>query len=117
MVEYIRFGEIPKDEKSINWWKVSLDDQADFSWELERYGYEEAVKCISKKCFENGVSVFEIGEDGNPILKNENLEKAYNSYTKDGRKAYIVTGNKVGNGADEEPVIKNVKILKEYNYK
>lgn len=115
MKKYLRFGEIPACEKSINWWKVSLDEQADFSWSLENFGYDDAIRQIKDldSVLEDGVSVFELDDDEHPVLKNENLKKLYNSYIKQGRKAYIVSGEVVGYGADDEPLIVNIEILGE----
>lgn len=117
MKRYLRFGEIPKNEKSINWWKVSLDEQSDFTWALENYGYEDALKQIKNidKVLEAGVSVFELNENGQPVLKNKKLENLYTSYLKECRKSYIVSGEVVGYGADDEPLIANVEIIEQFD--
>lgn len=46
MEKYLRLGEIPTNEKSINWYKVKLDQQRDFSWALEHYGIDDAYNMI-----------------------------------------------------------------------
>lgn len=114
---YIRLGEIPEDEKSINWYKVSLADQRDFSWAFENYGYTAALREITnlEEAQEIGVSVFEATEEGEPIFRNKQQEDSFRSYTKEGRKAYIVAGDVVGYGADSEPLIKNIRIIEEVN--
>lgn len=112
--KYLRFGEIPPNEKSINWWKVSLDEQAAFSWAYENYGYEDAIRHIENPdgVFELGVAVFELDENNEPILTNDNLKKLFNSL-KGERKAYIVSGDEVGRGADDEPLLRNIQIIEE----
>lgn len=115
MKKYLRFGEIPANEKSINWWKVSFDDQSDFSWALENFGYSEAIRMIKNldDVLESGVSVFELDENEQPVLENDSMKKLYNSYIKQERKSYIVSGEVVGYGAENEPLIVDVKILEE----
>ena len=110
---FLRIGEIPENEMSINWMKVKLDDQRDFDWALKPYGYDEAVKFIRNldDVLEKGVSVFEIDECNNPILSNEKLRKSYES-RKD-RKMYLVNCDVVGIGQDGEPLLRNATIVKE----
>lgn len=113
---YLRFGEIPENEQSINWWKVRLSDQEAFSWAYKAYGYEEALNCIRNldEALEDGVSAFEIDENGNPVLGNDALKATYESYlSRKDRKVYLVDGDEIGKGADNEPLLKNVRILKE----
>lgn len=113
---YLRFGEIPENEQSINWWKVRLADQEDFSWTYREYGYEYALDCIRNldEALEDGVSVFELDENGTPVLENDALRTTYESYlSRKDRKAYIVDGDEVGKGADNEPLLKNVRIIEE----
>lgn len=113
-MRYLRFGEIPENEKSINWYKVSLDDQRDFSWALENYGYKDALRQIRNldEVMEKGVSVFELNENNQPVLNTESLKNTYNSYN-DSRKMYIVVGDEIGRGVDGEPLIVNIKVLEE----
>jgi hypothetical protein len=85
MTKFIRFGEIPENEQSIN----------HFSNENEA-----------------GVSVFEMTEDGMPALKNFQLVTSL-AHRLD-IPAYIVTGKVVGTGNDGEPLLNNVKIISEY---
>lgn len=106
----IRFGEIPENEKSINWLKISLSDREYLS-ELAKIDinqlYEEAENL---NCLEDGVSVFELSESG-IVLDNFQLLKDFASrYTE---KYYIVSGDKVGTGNDGEPLLKNITILKD----
>lgn len=91
MKTYIRYGEIPPDDKS----KIH-------NREGEIAG-EEA-----------GVSVFEYIE-GRGIVVPDN-EIARNNFSMLSSKFwvnhYLVTGDEVGVGSDSEPLITNVKILK-----
>ena len=95
---FIRFGEIPKDEQS------SI-----------RYRSYYRGK-------EPGVSVYDcvIWGDGVPqiVLPIPFLEGALNTLTwlliyNNDRPVYLVTGDVVGHGHDNEPLIKNVKIVKD----
>lgn len=98
MKVFIRFGEIPKDEQS--------------SIHYRSY-------CCGK---EPGVSVYDcvIWGDGVPqiVIPTPFLEGALNTltwlliYNKD-KPVYLVTGDVVGHGHDNEPLIKNVKIVKD----
>lgn len=98
MKVFIRFGEIPEDEQS-------------------------SIRYRSFYCGkEPGVSVYDcvIWGDGVPqiVLPIPFLEGALNTltwlliYNKD-RPVYLVTGDVVGHGHDNEPLIKNVKIVKD----
>lgn len=105
---YIRFGEIPKDERS----KKGNGCVGD--------GYE----CIG---YENGVSVWNaiLLDDGYhlvaPINGNSCTHGDFSSMAfpddccgcNPNKKIYVVSGDEVGKGADNEPLIRNVKIIKE----
>lgn len=108
---YIRFGEIPKNEKS----KIGNGIIGD--------GY----KCIG---YEEGVSVWNAIKlsDGYhlvaPLHANSCTHGDFSSsaFPDDccgcdkNTKIFVVTGNEVGKGADNEPLLKNIKILKELPY-
>ena len=98
MKVFIRFGDIPKDEQS-------------------------GIHYRSYYCGkEPGVSVYDclIWGDGVPqiVLPTPYLEGALNTstdlliYDKD-RPVYLVTGDVVGHGHDNEPLLKNVKIIRD----
>lgn len=112
---FLRFGEIPENERSINWMKVKFDDQRDFEWALESHSFEDALGMIRnlEDVLESGLSVFEIDQNYNPVLSNEKLQKSYNSRLGK-KKMYLVDGDVVGTGQDGEPLIRNVKIIKEF---
>lgn len=98
MTIYLRFGEIPDDEKSINYLKLSFRQM-----EILNYGeYPESAKEI-------GVSVFEIDKNRMPILNN--LQLCSSLASRLGAKAYIVTGDIIGTGNDGEPLLKNVQVI------
>lgn len=89
---YIRFGEIPADERS------------------SIYGGDAGV--IGNK---NGVSVFE-SMDGKIVLPLTISNAAINDlwwFRSQGRPVYEVEGDLVGVGACGEPVIRNVKVIRE----
>lgn len=111
MEKYLRFGKIPPSEKSINFIKLSLDDNSDFSYFLSLGLIDEAYACIPADCFEAGVSVFEIDENNNPILENESQKKDYNLRIKRGEIAFLVEGRRIGTGQSGEPLIINIKTL------
>ena len=109
-MQYIRFGEIPKDERS----KIGNGCVGD--------GYEVAGK-------EKGVSVWNC-----VVIDNEYClvaphptkytygdfcagafpDNCYGCCKTD--KIYVVTGDEVGKGADNEPVIRDVQIIEELPY-
>lgn len=94
---YIRFGDIPTNEKS----KI--------------YRGEEEIGS------EKGVSVYPafIDENGNVVCgltlptTKTTLCTQQHLLEYDNRPCYLVTGDCVGNGTDGEPLIVNVKIVKE----
>ena len=110
-MKYIRFGEIPKNEQSINFLKMTIDESESFSWALDALGADAAYsEYVPEKVLENGTSVFKIGKNGMPIL--ENLRQANSLALRIGKPAYIVSGDEVGTGNDGEPLVQNIKIEK-----
>ena len=100
MKKYIRFGEIPPNERSVNFIKMTLDQVDAFSWAIGAMSAEEAyAEYVPEKALEPGVSVFEMDEKGDPLLKNIGLVRSYCKRAED-EKAYIVTGDPVGTGHD-----------------
>ena len=111
MEKYLRFGEIPKNEKSINFMKLNFQQQEDFSYFRKNNDIEKALELIPGDAFEDGISVFEMDENGMPILNNLNLIKSFLSrFQKE--KAFEVSGAVAGFGIDNEPLLKNVEVLK-----
>ena len=110
MKKYLRFGEIPSGERSINFLKLRIQENKDFAWTKGNSGYGEAVSQVPEKAFEPGVSVFEMGVDGLPVLHN--MREARSLAGRIGCKIYQVSGDEVGRGNDGEPLIKNIKVDK-----
>lgn len=81
---FIRFGDIPKNEKSFNY----------------RDGFHE-----------NGVSVYNalFYPDGKYEILPENDIQVFGSISYSGRPAYRVWGDVVGTGSDGEPLLRNVR--------
>ena len=111
MKKYMRFGEIPPNERSVNFYSMSLDDNASFSFDIEHGDVDIAYEWVKEKDLEKGVSVFELDDNNNPITDNEELEKDLKHRIEKKFVCYIVTGDKVGIGCDGEPLIRNIKIL------
>ena len=99
---YIRFGDIPEDECSIKWDR-------------------ENHRCKTEK----GVSVYNctIYPDGSVGVVIDLPITAYTLHTfqslveYDDRPCYLVEGDCVGRGSDNEPLIKNVRIVKQIEYR
>lgn len=97
MKYYVRFGDIPDNEESDIW---------------------AGDEIIGK---EKGVSVYPayIDENYNIILgitfpiTRTTLYTLQQIIEYDTRPCYLVTGDVVGNGSDNEPLLKNVKLMKE----
>lgn len=105
---YIRFGEIPENEQS----------------KIGNGAIGEGYKCIG---YEIGVSVWDavLLDDGYhlvaPINGNSATYGDFSSYAfpddcygcRPDDKIYVVSGDEVGKGSDNEPLLKNVKIIKQ----
>lgn len=115
---YLRLGEIPENEQSINWMFMSFRQQEDYEYELYYNGgnrlaaLRKVVPNYINK-LELGVSVFEFDEITNtPIFKNEQQAKDFRGYMSENRVAYIVTGDEImERGYDDEPLLHNIHIL------
>lgn len=98
---YIRFGEIPEGERS---------------------GVYHAGELVRK---EDGVSVYDakIDDWGNvsvclPLPINANtLDTFRNLVEYEHRNCYLVSGEYIGKGSDNEPLIRNVKIIEKIKYR
>ena len=98
---YIRFGDIPENERS---------------------GIFHAGELVNK---EDGVSVYDakIDDCGNvgvclPLPINANtLDTFRNLVEYENRPCYLVNGDYIGKGSDNEPLIRNVSIVEKIKYR
>jgi hypothetical protein len=93
---YVRFGNLPPHEKSGIWKSDKL------------IGYEDGVS-VYDCCIDNGTYKLVIPTP----LNISSLYTIQGFIMYDKRKVYLVTGEEVGKGTDNEPVIKHVKIERE----
>ena len=109
----IRFGEIPKSGKSLNYMKLTPDQRSDVS-EMDHANLESEIRYFIEnvnswkrvnfdELLEEGVSVFE-EENGIPIIRNEQQAKSLKNRI--GDVIYMVEGDRVGTGQDGEPLLK-----------
>ena len=96
---YVRFGDIPKNEKSNIY---SSDEKVD----------EELGVSVWDSCTAN--------DDYFPKLPDNPSEEAITDFFKllySDRPVYLVSGVELNHtGTDDEPLLKNIKIIKELNY-
>lgn len=98
--EYIRFGEIPKNERS-----------GIYAGDAGKIGEEIGVSCY--EC------VFLDGRYRILLPLNANIHVCatlghlIDEYLGGGRKIFLITGKEIGKGKDNEPLLKNINILKE----
>lgn len=103
MKKYIRFGEIPKNERS-----------GIYAGDAGKIGEEIGVSCY--EC------IFLDGKYRILLPLNSNIHSCatlgylINEYLGGDRKVFLITGIETGKGKDNEPLLKNVKILKEINF-
>lgn len=119
-MKYFRMGEIPTNEKSIIWEKLTYDQRTDLDGnpaDIEKtvdFLIENARswKGVDKsEIFENGVSVFET--NGTPVLPDiKNIAQARSLSARLDDTPYIVDGEQIGTGADGEPLVINCKVEK-----
>ena len=115
MKKYLRFGKIPKNEKSVDFLKMSFQQREGFGLALENLGPDVAYSdYVPEEALENGISVFDIAGNGFPALKN--LRQANSLALRIGCAAFVVSGNEAGTGCDGEPLIKDAKIEKERKF-
>ena len=109
----IRFGEIPKSGKSLNYMKLTPDQRSDVS-EMDHANLESEIRNFIAnvnswkrvnfdELWEEGVSVFE-EENGIPIIRNEQQAKSLKNRI--GDVIYMVEGDRVGTGQDGEPLLR-----------
>lgn len=98
MKKYIRFGEIPKNERS-----------GIYAGDAGKIGEEIGVSCYDCVC---------INEEYRVLLPScpsrytcPTLHNLYDAYIGGEINMYIITGREVGKGTDNEPLLIDVKIL------
>ncbi len=109
-MRYLRFGYLPKNGKSINFLKLTNSQNEDFTYSCEVSSYEEALAELPENCFENGLSVFEIDENGMPKL--DSLQLVSSMLARIDSKVFEISGERVGTGNDGEPLIAVEKVEK-----
>lgn len=114
MKRYLRFGEIPKNGKSVNFLKMTNDENEDFTYCINSGEFERAFEIVPECAFEKGVSVFEIDNNEMPALSN--LQLISSLLLRADKMAYIVTGEEVGRGNDGEPIIVIEKVEHEKRF-
>lgn len=106
----LRFGEIPKNCKSVNFLKLTNVQSEDFTYACEVGSYEEALANLPEEAFESGLSVFEIDENGLPKLSN--LQLVSSMLARLDAPIYEISGEQVGTGNDGEPLVEVEKVEK-----
>lgn len=109
-MKYLRLGEIPKSGKSINFLKMTIRQQEDFTFFCQNGDMDEAFECVPESAYEAGLSVFEMNGKNMPVLSNLQLITSLLSRIDD--VIYEVSGEEIGKGNDGEPLIRNVKVEK-----
>lgn len=105
---YIRFGKIPKDERSKKGNGFIGDG-------YECIGYEKGVSVWNAVLLNDGYHLV-APINGNSCTHGDFSSMAFPDDCcgcNPNKKIYVVSGDEVGKGADNEPLIRNVKIIKE----
>ena len=117
---YIRFGKYSKSGKSLNFTKIKPDHRRDIWEELEFDPNQDIIDIIERykrlfpnewtyslnEIFESGISCFEMS-GGLPVLSNIKLYIALAIRLDD--PIYILEGDQIGKGQDQEPIISNIR--------
>lgn len=82
---------------------LTTDQRDAFSDALKIGGYETAAELIPEDAFEPGLSVFEMSEDGLPVV--DSVALAISLSHRIGEPVYEVSGVEVGRGHDGEPLV------------
>jgi hypothetical protein len=104
MKEYIRFGEIPDDECS-----------GIYNNEGELVGKERGVSYYECICFNNQYRILLPYKPTRYTCIT--LHNLYEQYFEGNINMYLITGFKVGYGSDNEPLLKNIQVLKKISRK
>ena len=104
MKEYIRFGEIPDDECS-----------GIYNNEGELVGKERGVSYYECICFNNQYRILLPYKPTRYTCIT--LHNLYEQYFEGNINMYLITRFKVGYGSDNEPLLKNIQVLKKISRK
>lgn len=104
MKEYIRFGEIPDDECS-----------GIYNNEGELIGKERGVSYYECICFNNQYRILLPYKPTRYTCIT--LHNLYEQYFEGNINMYLITEFKVGYGSDNEPLLKNIQVLKKISRK
>lgn len=104
MKRYLRFGNIPKNRKSINFFKLTNEENEDFTYALEMGDIDKAFSMIPEYAYEDGLSAFELNDGDMPALTNLQLVSSLLERLDD--EVYIVYGEEIKKGNDGEPLVK-----------
>lgn len=126
MKRYLRFGEIPAGGRSINFMKLSFDQNSSFHYSISGGFVESAYAKIPESALEPGISCFDLDADGNPVLDNIRLVCSFCARLGGGKDcdgvpimpdaAYIIEGEEAGRGNDGEPLVSNARIVERLDY-
>ena len=98
---YLRFGQIPQNERS----GIYKGDQG-------KIGEEQGVSCYRGVVIDDKVYIIM------PHIASSTYYWLIDEYNRGKTPLYIIDGDEVGLGSDDEPVLRNVKIIKEiFNWK
>ena len=103
-MKYVRFGEIPKNGKSINFLKMTFQQLDDFKLFMDDGKMEKAFSIVPEVAWECGISAFKADENNMPVL--ENLQQVSSLLSRLDCNAYILEGEQIGTGNDAEPLVK-----------
>lgn len=93
---YLRFGPIPPNERS-----------GIYKGDHGKIGEEQGVSCYRGVIVDNKVYVIM------PHVASTTYYWLIDEYNRGKTPLYIIDGDEVGLGSDDEPVLRNVKIIKE----
>lgn len=102
---YIRFGEIPENERS------GIGKSPNWIYHMQRTSDEEEGVSVYYSRYQVETDQWVIEDCGNYASLGQLIDEA----SEGKRNIYIVSGREVGLGADGEPLIRDVKIIKKIN--
>lgn len=102
-MKFLRFGKIPESGKSVNFLKMTNNQVDNFSFCADIGDMEQAYEYVPTDAYEPGLSVFRMTPDGLPEIGN--MRRIYSLCARLDESAYIVTGEEVGQGNDDEPLV------------